>query len=129
MSRNRVGFADASDHRLQTDTASFALVIDLLPFGEVLPPRRHAADPAFRSVRQDDDGVVPEDLWDRVSIVGEVVLEGVLKRLVRCLQFDEEQRDAVDESDEIGPLPAVLARNPELRSEKEIVLAGVSPSQ
>ncbi len=93
----------------------------------MFPARRHAPDATLRSVRQDDDCVVPEDLRDRVSIVGEVVLESILKRLVRCLQFDEQKRDAVDESDEIGPLSAVLARNPELRSEKEIVLVGVLP--
>ena len=120
--------AGAPDHRLQTDDALFAFVVDLLPLGEVLPPGCHAADLALRAVRQDDEGVVPEDLRNRVLVVGEVLLVGVLQSLVRCLQFDEDQRDAVHEADQIGTLLAVVAGNPELRGEEEVVVLGFSQS-
>ena len=115
-------FADAPDHRLQADDAGFAFVVDLLPFGEVLESGRHAADLGLGAVRQDDEGVVPEHLWDRVLVVGEVVLVGEFQLFVGCLQFDEDQRNAVDEADEIGPLLAVVAGNPKLRGQEEVVV-------
>src|ERR1035438_2794147 len=70
---------NASDHRLQTDPAFLTLIIDLFPLSEVFPACGHAPDPTLRPVRHNDDCVVPEELRDRVPIVGEVVLEGVLK--------------------------------------------------
>ena len=55
------------------------------------------------------------------------MLVGVLQMLVRCLQFDEDERDAVHEADEVGPLFAVVAGNPELRGEEEVVVVGLFP--
>ena len=119
--------ADAPDHRLQADEAGFLFVVNLLPFGEVLQPGRHAADPGFRAVGQDDDGVVPEHLRDGVLVVGQVLLVGEFELLVGCLQFDEDERNAVHEADQIGTLLAVVAGNPELRGEEEVVVLGFVP--
>jgi hypothetical protein len=45
-----------------------------------------AANPALRTVRQDDDAVVPKDLWNRGAIVREVEFVGVLQMLVGGLE-------------------------------------------
>jgi hypothetical protein len=47
--------------------------------------------------------------------------------LVGCLEFNEEKRNSVHEADQIGPLSAVLTRNPELGYEEEIVVGRMLP--
>ena len=96
--------AGAPDQRFQGDDALLAFAVDPLPLREMLPARRHAADLRLAAVRQDDDGVVPEQLRDGLL----VVLAGCSCRRVRALpcallEFDEDQRQAVDEADQIGP--------------------------
>ena len=43
------------------------------------------------------------------------------------LQLDEEQRDAVDEADQVGAALVHLAGDPELRGQEEIVVLRVLP--
>ena len=62
-----------------------------------------------------------------VAVVGEIAVVGVGHRLVARLQLDEEQRQAVDEADEVGALGVELAREPDLRGEEEVVGFRVVP--
>src|SRR5437763_698403 len=62
-------FAAAPNHGLERDRAFFILAANFLPLEKVFPTSRHAADPAFMTVREDDEGVVPEDLRNGVPIV------------------------------------------------------------
>ena len=64
---------------------------------------------------------------DRVAVVAEVVVVGVLQVLVRRLQLDEDQRDAVDEPDEVGAPVVQVGVDPELGDEQEVVVLGVLP--
>src|SRR4051794_30414590 len=93
----------------------------------MLPARRHAADLGLAAIRQDDDGVVPEQLWNRLLVVLEVVLEGVFDLAVGFLQFDEEERQAVDEADEIAPALVNAPRYPKLRGQEEVVVLRLIP--
>ena len=95
--------AGASDQRLQRDDALFALGVDSFPVGKMFPACRHAADLGAGAVGEDDEGVVPEHLRNRVLVVFQVVLVGVLDLAVALLQFDKDERQAVDEADQIGP--------------------------
>ena len=101
--------ARSPNQRLQGDDALFAFAVDPLPVGEMLPARRHAADLRLAAVGQDDEGVVPEQLRDGLLVVLQVVLVGVFEPPVALLEFDEDQRQAVDEADQIAP-PLVDAR-------------------
>jgi hypothetical protein len=83
-------FARPPNQSFQRDDALFAFAVDAFPVGEMLPPRRYAADLGLAAVRQDDDGVVPEQLWDRAFVIPQVVLVGVFDFAVRFLQFDED---------------------------------------
>ena len=46
---------------------------------------------------------------------------------MRRFEFDEDQRQAVDEADEIGAAFVHVARDPELRGEEEVVAGRVLP--
>ena len=105
----------------------FAFIVNLLPLSEVLPPGSHAADFALRTIGEDDGGVVPEELRNRIFVIAEVVLVGVLYRPMRCLQFDEHQRDAIDEPQQVCPLSAIVPGNPKLRSKEEVVVYRLLP--
>src|ERR1039457_3123897 len=101
--------AHTPDDGLQTNHALFAFIVYLLPLGEVLPPGSDAANFALRPVREDDGGVVPEELRNRALVIGEVVLVGVLKSLVGSLQFNEEHRNAIHEAQQVNTLLAIVA--------------------
>src|SRR6266567_3359590 len=61
--------AGATDDRLKRDNALFFFVADLLPLEEMLPTGRHAANLALVAVRQNDKGVVAEDMRNGVLVV------------------------------------------------------------
>jgi hypothetical protein len=57
----------------------------------MFPASRHAADPALMAVREDNKSVIPEDLWDGILVVAQVIVVGIFEPLVRSLQFDKDQ--------------------------------------
>ena len=93
----------------------------------MFPSRRHAADLRLAAVGEDDDGVVPEQLRDGALVIPQIVLIGVLRSSVALLEFDEDQRQPIDEPDQIGPAFINAARDPELRSQKEVVVLRLVP--
>ena len=119
--------AHAPDHRLQRDDAFLALGVDLLPLREELPARRDRPHLRLSAIREDDEAVGSEDSRDRVAVVAEVVVVGVLEVLVRGLQLDEHERDAVDEPDEISTALVEVRVDPELGDEQEIVVLRMLP--
>jgi hypothetical protein len=46
---------------------------------------------------------------------------------MRRLQFYEDQRDAVDEADQVWAALVQFARDPQLRGEEEVVVLRVTP--
>src|SRR5258708_10142141 len=117
----------SANHGFERDDAFFLLVTDLLPLEEVFPASRDTADPALAAVREDNEGIVPEDLWNGILVVAQVIAIGIFESLVRCLQFDEYQWKTVDEAHQVRPPFVHLARNPELRDEQEVVVRGIVP--
>ena len=127
MSRRRSGAHMPRIDRLDRDPAFLALGVDLLPFEEVLPGRGDRPHLGLRAVREDDEPVGDEDVGDRVAVVGEVVVVGVLEVAVRRLQLDEDERDAVDEAEQVCPALVQVALDPELGDEEEVVVRRVVP--
>ena len=119
--------ARALDQRVEADDALLLLVVDPFPLVEKFERRVGRAEHRLEPVRQDDEGVRREHLRDRRAVVGEIAVVGVGHRLVARLQLDEEKRQAVDEADEVGALGVKLAREPDLRGEKEVVAIRVVP--
>ena len=119
--------ARAAQHGFQRDDALLPFAVDLLPVVEVLPPGRERADLAGAAVGEDDERVVREELRDGGLVVAQVVPERVLQPLVRRLQLDEDQRQAVDEPHQVGAAFVDLAGDPELRGQEEVVAVGVIP--
>jgi hypothetical protein len=66
-------------------------------------------------------------LWNGGLVVPEIVVEGVLQILVRRLQLYEEQRNAIQEPDEVAAATIHVAGDPKLRGEKKIIVLGVAP--
>ncbi len=119
--------ARATQRRLEANDPHLALGVDLLPLREVIPGRVRRADLGVGTVREDDEGVEPEDLADGVPVVTQVVVVGVPHVLVRHLQLDENERNAVDEQHDVGSPPIHLAGHPELRHGEPIVRLDVVP--
>jgi hypothetical protein len=119
--------AQTADSRLERDDARLLLVGDLLPVAEPLPRRERRPDLRLRTRREDDKAIGREQLRDRVAIVGEVLVVGLLRRLVRCLELQQHERDAVDEADDVRPPRVQRAGDPELRDRKEVVRQRIAP--
>src|SRR5262249_14116280 len=115
------------DQCFQGDDALLALTVDPFPIREMLPARRHAADLRLAAVREDDDGVVPEELRYCLLVVLQVVLVGVFQATVTLLEFDEDERQPVDEADQVAPALVDAARHPKLRGQEEVVVRWVVP--
>ena len=61
--------AHAAQDGIQGDDALFAFAVDLLPLTEVFPCAGQGADFGLAAIGQDDDGVVPEQVWDSILII------------------------------------------------------------
>ena len=59
---------------------------------------------------------------DRVAVVGVVLLEGRLQVTVDVLALDEQQRQPVDETDDVRPAPVEIAAHPRLAHAEEVVV-------
>ena len=83
-----------------------------LPLDEVLPLAGDRAVAGLVAVAHDEEGVVVEGVGDAVlaQVVGEVVVEAGADVPIDGLQLDEDQRQAVDEADQIGA--PVVVRHP-----------------
>ena len=64
---------------------------------------------------------------NRVAVVPQVCVVSVTDVLVRDLQLDEHQRDAVDEQHHIGPALVHVARDPILRHRQPVVRVSLVP--
>src|SRR6266487_3050334 len=120
-------FAGTANHRFERDDTLFLLVADLLPLEEMFPASRHAADPALMPVRENNERVIPEDLWNGILVIAQVIVISIFNTLMRCLQFDKNQGKSVHKAHQVGPFPVHLSRNPELRRQKEVIIRGVVP--
>ena len=86
----------------------------------------HAAHPAFQAIAQHHKGVVIKQLRNDILVIGKIVVVGVFQLAVGGLQFDEQERNAVDKPDDVGAaLTLAFALNPELTYGQEVVGAGV----
>ncbi len=114
--------AHALEQRLHVHRARFFLG-QALPFVEVFPLAGDRADLGLFPVAEHHDGVVMEDVGNCVLVVREVLLEGNFQILVDVLALDEQQRQAVDEADDVRPFVVDVAAHPQLaHAEKVIVL-------
>lgn len=93
----------------------------------MIPWGIRGADLGIGAVGEDDKGVEPEDLADGVPVVTQVVVVCVPHVLVRHLQLDKHEGDAVDEQHDVGPPAVHLARHPELRDREPVVRVDVVP--
>ncbi len=61
-------------------------------------------------------------MGDSIAVVGQVLVVGVADVLMDVLQLDEEERDAVDEAQDVGPAAVGVARDPQLAHDQEAVV-------
>ena len=87
----------------------------------------HAADQCIAAIGQKDDRVVPEQVRDGVFIIAEVARIGGFQVLVGGFQLDKDQRDAVDKAEQVGSALVVIAGDPKLGGEEEIIFQRVLP--
>ena len=115
--------AEAAQGSLQRDPAFLAFAVDLLPLAEVLPGGGQAADHCLAAIREQDQGVVPEQVREGVLVVPQVVGVGVFQADVGGLELDQHQGQAVDKPHQVRAAGVKLAGDPELGGQ-EIVVAG-----
>lgn len=66
-------------------------------------------------------------MGDRAEVIAEVPAVGALDVRVDPLELDEDEREAIDEADEIGAAQGGLPLDPELLGEEEVVRLRVVP--
>ena len=121
------GLAHAAQHGFEGDDAVLALAVDLLPVEEMLPLGGDGAGAGLAAVGEDDEAVGIEDVADSVAVVGQVVIIGVLDAGRRNLEFEQDDRQAVDKADDVGPAQVHVAADPDLLSGQKIVIVRIVP--
>ena len=107
--------AGPPDGCLKGDHAPSAVGVDDLPVPEEAPGGVGGPDLGLRAVGEDHEPVGPEELRDGVVVVAQVLVVGRLDRTVRFLELRQDQRDAIDEQDRVGPTAMEIPGDPHLR--------------
>ena len=115
--------ADALEQRLHVDRARL-LLGEALPCVEVLPAAGDRADLRLLAVAEHHYRIVVEEMGNGVAVVRVVLLEGGLEVPVDVLALDEQQRQAVDEADDVRPPPVEAAAYPELPHAEKVIVGG-----
>ena len=128
-SRNRRLLEDALDQHLQFGRAlgGDVLPLDGPPRHEPLPVGGQRADAGLQAVGDDQHLVVGEQRGD-LLLVGLKLVEGALDGGVlvgRVLEFDDAERQAVDEDDHVGPAVVLVLDDGELVDRQPVVVGGV----
>ena len=116
------------EQRLHVHDAGFVLV-EALPLAEVLEGRRVAADARVHAVAEHHERVVMKDVGDGVLVVGEVLVVGAADVAVDVLQLHEQERDAVDETDQVSAAAVERPLDPQLAHREEVIVLGVLQSR
>ena len=100
------------EHAVEQDLsfhAGLVLFIVPLPFCEMLPFAGDGAVSGAVAVADHEEGVVVECVIDAglAEVIGQVVVEAGPHVQIDGFEFDEHQRQAVDETDQIGPAVVV----------------------
>ena len=123
------GSARPLDQGIEADDARLLFIVDPLPLVEEFKRRVGRAEHGVQPVGKNDERVGREDVRDRRAVVGQIAVIGVGHRPMARLELDEEQRQPVDEADEVGALGIKLAREPDLARRGESRSLRVVPSR
>ena len=113
--------AQALEQGFHVHRAGFGL-FQPLPVVEMLVLAAQRAHLGLAAVGQQQEGVVVEQMRDGVLVVLEVLVVGLAQVLVDVLAFDEQQRDAVDEADDVRSPAVQIALDPQLAHGQEVVV-------
>ena len=113
--------ADSQEHRFQIDR-SLVFLFQPFPFVEKFIFAAKRAYLRFEAVGKHHEGVEMEDLRDRLLIIRVVHRVGVLHIHVLLLQLHEQQRNAVDKSDDIGPATIQIPVDLHFLDRKKMIL-------
>ena len=100
------------EHAVEQDLgfhSALVLFVVPLPFGEMLPLAGDGAVAGTVAIADHEESVVMEGVVDAglAEVVGQVVVETGPHVQIDGFEFDEHQRQAVDEADQIGPAVVV----------------------
>ena len=117
-------FANAAKHGFQRHAALF-LLRQALPFMEELILAAQRTDLGFRSIGEDQESVVVEQMGNGVEIIGVVVGVGILHVHRVLLQFNKQQRNPIDETDNIRAAAVQVTVDLQLFDGEEMVVIGI----
>ena len=117
-------FADTAQHGFQRDAARL-LLAEALPFVEEFVLAAEGAHLGLHAVGEHEEGIIIEQMRDRVQIVRVVVGVGVLHVHCGVFELHEQQRQAVDEADNIRPAAVEIAVDLHFLHRKEAVFRRV----
>ena len=120
--------ADALEQRLHIDNAGL-LFGKPLPFAEVLVLAGERSDLCRRPVAENNHPVVLEHVRDRVLVVGEVPFIRAPQIAMNVLQLHEEERQAVDEADNVRPSTVERPLIQSSRTQRKWFASGFSKSK
>src|SRR5437667_11608925 len=93
----------------------------------MLPACRQATYAAFPTIGEDDQGVVPEKLWNICLVILEIVVICMLKAFVHGFEFNKNKWYAVYIAEQIGAPFIDVVANPQLRDEEIAIVLWYIP--
>ncbi len=120
--------AHALEQRLHVHHARLILG-QPLPLVEMFETAGDRTEFGIDPVGQHDQRVVMEQVRDGVLVVHKVLLVGGTDILADVLQLHEQQRQAVDKTDDVRPATVQIAAHPQLPHAEEIVVLRVIRSR
>ena len=97
-------------------------LIQTFPLVEVPPAAGDRTDLRLLTVAEHHNGIVVKQVRNGVEVVGEVLLKGGFQIPVDILALDKQQRNTVDETDDVRPPPVEIAAHPQLAHAEEMVV-------
>ena len=122
--------AESAQHHFQRDSPRLVLPLDPLPFGESFPVRRQRTHAAVAAVRRNHQRVVPEQRRNSVLqmfVTRQVFIERLPSRHAWLLEFNDDERQSIHETDQIRPASIKITRDRHLTDEQKVVGLRVVP--
>ena len=89
---------------------------------EELPFRVDSSHTCLQPVAEHDEGIMVEQLRNRVEIVTIVLVEGIYHFYVVVLQFHKQQRQTIYETHDVSPSMIERTIHPHLTDTQEVIL-------
>ncbi len=115
-------YADAFQQGFHSHHARL-IFVQAFPFVKIFILAGKRADFGVNAVCQHDHGVMVEQMRDGIFVIGQILLVRGAGVFIQGFEFHEQQRQAVDKADQIGPAAIGRPPHPQFPCRQKMVLA------